>query len=689
MLAPAGSAESLKAAVNSGADAVYFGGQSFNARRNAENFDDGDIFNAVKYCHERGVKAYITLNTLIFQNELGRALDFAKITCQAGADALILQDVGIARLIKNAAPEMKLHASTQMSIHSPAGVKMAEKLGFSRVVLARELSRSEIAQIADSTKCELEVFVHGALCMSVSGQCYLSGMLGGRSANRGLCAQPCRLPFSAGKAEYCLSLKDLSLVKSIGELSALGVRSLKIEGRMKRPEYVAAAAYICRRAADGEKISQADLDDLQSVFSRSGFTQGYYNSKIDGNMFGVRSREDVLKSSEVLKRFASLYSGPERPRIKVDFSMKIKSGENLSLTAVDEDGNRSSAQGQKPEAAGNSPVNAEIVAQKLSKTGGTPYYAGNIDIDADEGLFVPVSKINELRRSVLEDINAKRGAPKVKKFDPAEFSTVSGKIVEKNPSKRFVMKNFGQLTDKALQSGAEIIFLPVAELARFPARAGALISQGVRLGALIPRAVFSGETEKLESELASVHKLGVGDALCGGLGCFEMLLKNGYKIHGDFGLNVANTFSLISIIESGAESCVLSFEQTLRQAEVTASEQPEKAGILIYGALPLMLMRCCPLKRAGGCGHCPESIKDRTGESFRILCGGNTTELLNSRPLWMFDKMGDVKKTGAGFVQLMFTGETPGEVDSVLESLEKSEKCAGSFTRGLYYRGVT
>ena len=252
ILAPAGSFDSLIAAVQCGADAVYLGGKGMNARRSAGNFDAEELRRAVEYCHLRDVKVYQTINIVMFQHETDEAIDTIRQAAEAGVDAVLTQDLAIARMVRECAPSLPIHASTQMSIHNIEGVRLCEELGFSRAVLARELTAGEIAAICAATPLEIEVFVHGALCMSVSGQCYLSSMIGGRSGNRGLCAQPCRLPFSAdGGGEYALSLKDLSLADRIGELTRMGVASLKIEGRMKRPEYVAAAVTAVRRAREG------------------------------------------------------------------------------------------------------------------------------------------------------------------------------------------------------------------------------------------------------------------------------------------------------------------------------------------------------------------------------------------------------------------------------------------------------
>ncbi len=296
ILAPAGNEQSLIAAVRSGADAVYLGTGAFNARRNADNFKDNSLAEAVNYCHGRGVKVYVTLNTLIRDEELPAFLDAAREVAEAGPDGVIVQDLAVVKVLKTICPDLPLVASTQMSVHNAAGVKALEDLGFSRVVLARELTLEEIRKIRSETRAELEVFIHGALCMSVSGMCYYSAMMGERSGNRGLCAQPCRLNSACNGRPYALSLKDMSFITRVRDLEAAGVCSVKIEGRMKRPEYVAAAVTAVRTALDGK---EPDMATLQAVFSRSGFTDGYLTGKrnVSPHRGGRRGLQDRLREA--------------------------------------------------------------------------------------------------------------------------------------------------------------------------------------------------------------------------------------------------------------------------------------------------------------------------------------------------------------------------------------------------------
>lgn len=691
VLAPAGSWESLRAAAAAGADAVYFGGSSFNARRNAENFTDEDIPKVVSYCHERGIKAYFTLNTIVFDSETHKVLKLAKLVCDAGADAFILQDAGLASLIHQAAPKAKLHASTQMSVHNINGVMELAKMGFSRVVLARELSKQEIAAIAENSPIELEVFVHGALCMSVSGQCYLSAFFGGsRSGNRGLCAQPCRLPFTVGKDQNVLSLKDLSLVKNIKEIADMGVTSLKIEGRMKRPEYVAAVTSVCKKAAAGQEVTQEDEDALRKVFSRSGFTQGYYDAKRDREMFGTRSREDVVSMESILKRFHSIYDGVERQRIKADFDLKINK-DSVTLKVRDNDGNTVTINGKKPEIAINRAIDGKTAAEKLAKTGSTPFFAGNIETTIEPGLTVPVSEINGLRRDALSKLLEMRGkiTPipfKEPTLNMPDFSTEKRKIVEKY---RLRFYSADQIPEGIDLSKTEIVFLPLSQICE--GKADRLISEGARVGAEIPRAVFSG-TEKLIEQLKEAKRHGVNDALCGNVGAINCATSAGLNVHADFGLNITNSVSLEVYARNGAKSCVISFETPLAGIRSIASHTAVPCGIIAYGRIPVMLVRNCPVRSFAGCKKGGCSITDRKGCAFPLLCGrdnnGGASEILNSRPIWLADRKNDILGLGLNFIEFYFTTENAKQVKDALNAFETGGKYNGDFTRGLYFHEV-
>ena len=399
ILAPCGSAESLDAALNTGADAVYLGMKTFSARKNASNFTFEELSEAVEKSHKQGVKVYIALNTLFFDDETDKLKETIHQADESGADAVIVQDLGTAQLIKHIAPRLRLHASTQMTVTSASGALFAKQNGFNRVVLPRELSYEEIADITSKVDIETEVFVHGALCVCLSGQCLLSAAIGGRSGNRGLCAQPCRLDYTCGDRQNVLSLKDLSLIDDLQKLETVGVTSAKIEGRMKRPEYVAAAVSQCRAALNGES---ADTGLLRSVFSRNGFTKGYFDSSFR-NMQGIRSKEDTEGSAETMSKLRQLYRSPYK-RFTVDMRVEIKADSPITCLITCGDLYAAVA-GCVPQPALNRSVTVEDISERMSKLGGTVFTAGKITCDLDDGLSVPVSAVNELRRMAVEEIS--------------------------------------------------------------------------------------------------------------------------------------------------------------------------------------------------------------------------------------------------------------------------------------------
>ena len=377
ILSPAGNAGTIEAAVRAGADAVYFGAPGFNARQNAKNLSFEDIENAVGYCAERNVRTYLTLNTLVSDGEIDNALYTAHRAARCGVDAFIVQDIGLAGLLRQYLPDVPLHASTQLSVHSSAALPMLSEMGFRRVVPAREMDRESLISLCNEAKrlsMEVEVFVHGALCMCLSGQCYLSAVLGSRSGNRGFCAQPCRLPFAvAGGTGHDLSLKDMSFIEHIGELRNMGVCSLKIEGRMKRPEYVAAATAACRAAADGEHLPDDLRELLSGIFSRNGHTDGYFTGKTGMCMFGTRTENDEKMSAKLINTAHELYRN-ERRSVPLCAGFKLKSQEPSRLTVSDRDGHEATVSGAVPVPAKSAAADSENVREKLSKLGGTPYY---------------------------------------------------------------------------------------------------------------------------------------------------------------------------------------------------------------------------------------------------------------------------------------------------------------------------
>ena len=685
ILAPAGSFDSLIAAVQCGADAVYLGGKGMNARRSAGNFDAEELRRAVEYCHLRDVKVYQTINIVMFQHETDEAIDTIRQAAEAGVDAVLTQDLAIARMVRECAPSLPIHASTQMSIHNIEGVRLCEELGFSRAVLARELTAGEIAAICAATPLEIEVFVHGALCMSVSGQCYLSSMIGGRSGNRGLCAQPCRLPFSTdGGGEYTLSLKDLSLADRIGELTRMGVASLKIEGRMKRPEYVAAAVTAVRRAREGEPV---DFETLRSVFSRSGFTKGYFDGKIDREMFGRRQKEDVTSAAGVLGELEKLYA-KENPLVPVTMGFTAGAGEAVALTVRDRDGHAVTVTGEAPLLAEKKPTDADRARQNLAKTGGTPYYAEVIDCTIGPGLLVPASALNALRREALEELTARRSAVEPHPFTDRVPRLADAPADRRKPKLR-ARVSAGQLT-RRLAGYCNEFQVPLEEAE------DVLASGFVRPDQVIveiPRILFDGAPKALEL-LRRAGELGVRRAWCGNLGAVTLAREAGLLPEGGYSLNVTNAYALRECARLGLGACELSFELDLGEARRLDGGLAK--GILAYGYLPLMALRNCPIQAAKGCRACRgyESLIDRKGVAFTVDCGAHdgrrreVSDLYNSVPLWLADRPEELR--GFDFITLYFTRETPEVCERVAAAYagEPGAYQPEARTRGLYYREV-
>lgn len=659
ILAPAGSMESLIAAVRCGANAVYLGTKGINARRGATNFTFEELKQAVEYCHARDVKIYLALNILISDGERELAYKTVEAGLSLGVDAFIIQDLGLAKIIHNHFPTARMHASTQCSVNSPEGFKALEKMGFVRAVLPREMSLDEIKEIRQATDMELEMFVHGALCMCVSGQCYLSAMLGGRSGNRGLCAQPCRLGFSADASRSCdLSLKDLSLIGNINEIAQAGVVSLKIEGRMKRPEYVAAAVTSCKKAIDGE-YSASDENTLKSVFSRTGFTDGYFTGERK-DMFGTRQKEDVVAAKDVLKELSHLYDN-ENPLVPIDIEFVCKTNRKAELTATAL-GKTVTVTGTVPEKAINKPMTEESVKTRLAKFGNTQFYLNNITIDLDDGLILPASVINSMRREAVEMLDKVEIQP----FTQMPYKAEKYKEKDCTPYYTARFLNPDSIPDK---HPFKRIFIPIWSSDED------FVDN--RAGVEIPRGLF-GMEEKLTKRLEHLKKIGVRKALCSNLGAYSLAQKMRFDVYGDFGLNIFNSESAQLF-----NSPILSFEATLEQTNRIGAKD---TGIIGYGYLPLMLTRNCPIKNHLGCSRCTGKLTDRKGFEFKVKCSPYPcVEVLNPVPVYMGDRQKEIK---TDFIHFYFTDESKNQVEQIINLFKTGGQFDGKYTRGLTYRGV-
>lgn len=679
LLAPAGSMDAAIAAVRSGANAIYLGFGDFNARRNAKNFSAKEMAEIVAFCRARGVKTHITLNTLLCDREFSSLCETVKIINEVSPDAVIVADLGVAKAFSSLAPDIAMHASTQLTVHSSEGARAAKHLGFSRVVLSRELSCDAIAEIAQNVDIEIETFVHGALCMCYSGQCYMSAFIGKRSGNRGLCAQPCRLPYKidGGRASYPLSLKDLCLANEIPTLQKLGISSLKIEGRMKRPEYVAVVCDIYSRLIrENRTPSRDELFALQEIFSRDGFTDGYFNNKHGSNMFGTRAED--APNPAIYKKAERLYAS-EKQIVPISFSCKIEENKKISLTASDSDGNTIFVEGPVPEAAKVRATDKETVNDKLSKTGGTPFFVESIDLLLNDGLSVPVSVINNLRREALDKLlNVRAKAPTNTAGALTPLNDFKNET--KTPSITLSLNNKSQLSDALKSLPIERVYLPIDEIdatSQFP------------LGVQLPQIIWDAEWDELINKLKKTYDAGVTHALVSNVGHIAPLKKLGFSVEGDIALNVFNSRSLSEYKNLGLSRATLSPE--LKFAQIRDIKKCIPTEIVAYGHLPLMMTENCAISSDGKCkGFGVHTLTDRYGTEFPVLCLPKHRNLiLNSDVLYLADKMSELTALGLSSLRLYFTNESADKVAKITRDyVFGAQKPPQKLTRGLYRRGV-
>ena len=683
ILAPVGSEEMLHAAVFSGADAVYLGFSGFNARTGAGNFDADSLKEAVRFCHARGVKVHVALNTTVYGGELDALCDAIRAVAASGADAVICQDLAVATLIGKIAPQLPRHGSTQMSVHTLQGALELKELGFTRVVLARELSLPEVEQITRHCGIETECFVHGALCMCVSGQCYMSAFLGGRSGNRGSCAGPCRLPFEAntlpegkpGRLHH-LSLKDNSVIDKLDQLQAIGVASAKIEGRLRTPEYVAAAVSACLAGREGRAY---DRDLLKNAFSRSGFTSGYLDGKIDGTMFGVRSEADAELTKKTLPALRELYRR-ERSRVPVRMKLEIEEG-GEKLTVTDADGNKAFAYGDfEPQPARADPT--ESLKRSLAKTGGTPFAAENIEVEMDEGpWFVPGSTVNELRREALDALLKKREVLRPWPVQDVELEPLPQRTLPPHRTLRARFERWDQVPEQAL-SGVEYLILPIAQADRVPRewRGKTLLE--------LPRVMFGKLEEDTARRVAATQDAGFAGYEVSNIA--HLRLCRGLPMSGGFGLNVTNQVAAQFYADNGLGSVLIlpeTKDSDISTIAPTHAGKPVPTGVLVYGHMPLMVTRACPLQNIHDCAHCDQTgvLTDRKAKKFPVRCGMGVRTIYNPVPIYMGDKPGALT---VDYGVAYFTLESREEAAAILDNIRVHAPFEGDFTRGLYFKGT-
>ncbi len=700
LLSPAGHYEAAVAAVQCGADAVYMGFGDFNARRGAKNFSPEDFHRALDYCHLRGVRVYLTMNTLLSDRELPRALENLRLACRWGVDAVIVQDWGLLALCRRSLPDLPLHGSTQMTIHSRGGVAEAARLGIRCAVLGRELSRDDIARLCQDSDIAIEVFGHGALCMCWSGQCAMSALIGQRSGNRGLCAQPCRLPYrlDGGETGYPLSLKDAALCDCLSDLQEMGVASLKLEGRMKRPEYVAVVTGIyARLLRERRKPTAAERRQLAAAFSRGGFTQGYYQGKIGPEMFGTRG--EAREAEDLFAAAKATYERENLRLIPVSLACEIRAGQEVRLTAADGDGHTVTVTGPEPEAARNRSVTAEEVSARLSKTGGTAFVCESAAAEVEEGLALSASALNGLRREALDGLASLRMAPPDRRELPVPdlpADSCSAKEMRFTVS----LSQWTQLTADLLDLSPAVVYLPLERMGDFDR----LPSDRERYPdtefcAALPRICKDSEERDLLRLLETAREKGCTALSVQNTGQVRLGERLGLKARGDFALNIFNSHALDQCREWGLASACLSFE--LRREQMRDIRKCLPCEAIVYGRLPLMVTEHCLISNAGrGCGGPRQgspvpcagchTLTDRRGENFPVLpVFGCRSEIQNAKTLYLADRP-DFRDLGLAYGRLRFTTEGPETCAAILRQhlgLTAGE-APSDLTRGLFYRGV-
>ncbi len=699
LLSPAGSPEALRAAVQGGCNAVYLGWGTFNARQGAKNFSDTEFADALRYCHERGVRVFLTLNTLVTDRELADALETARCACRLGVDAVLVQDWGLFDLLRRTLPDLPLHASTQMSIFTSGAANELAGDGCERVVLARECSAEDTAAICQNCEAEVEVFVHGALCMCYSGQCAMSAMLGGNSGNRGRCKQPCRLPYEVVPTQswedplpeptrkatpdtYPLSLKDNCLSCELEAMARMGVDCLKLEGRMKRPEYVAVVTGIyARLLAEGRGPTAAESQELELAFSRSGFTDDYWQGRHGPDMFGVRPEHGV-EPKELFAKARSAYEKGDLKTVPVRFFCTIRSGEAALLRLQDPDGHTVTVTGAVPEPARTRSLTAEEVEARLGKTGGTAYRCAEAQAQVEEGLSLSAGALNALRRDALSALSEVRTAPPCRREEPTP-PLPDPRYAPSAPAYTLSLTTANQLTPELLACRPQRISLPLeicGSVSALPAMDGQWCAE-------LPRVWRDRDEAQLRTWIAHAKELGVSGLLVGNIGGLSLARESGLALYGDYGLNVFNSRSLAYLRQKALASACVSFE--LRFAQIRDLEKVLPTEAIVYGRLPLMVTENCLIQNSVGC-RCdrPNFLRDRTGAAFPLLpVYGHRTEVQNSKTLYLADRP-ELYRLGLAYARLRFTTESPERCAQVVRAYLNGDAPQGDFTRGLYERGV-
>lgn len=674
LLSPAGSMDCLVAAVQNGADAVYFGGSILNARRFADNFAGENLVKALDYCHERNVRAYITLNTLVFDRELSSALQFAEQLHRFGADAVLVQDLGLASILRKELPGLILHASTQMGIHDVGGAKYCESIGMKRAVLAREVSLEQIKHISDRTNIELEAFGHGALCMSFSGSCLYSSMSGERSGNRGTCAQPCRKAASVqgkpGASDFCLSPNDICMIEHLADLEKAGICCIKLEGRMKKPEYVAAVTRSYRAALDGADESELVRlkDYMYRFFNRGDFSTAHvYFDSVRTDRVGSSKPEP--SEADAAKASCSL----DNRKRKVDMHLRLKPGE-CAMLDVCCSGYTIHTEGAIVQTAAKHQPD-EAYAQRLAKLGDTPFSLNNCDVNTYGDCYISAADLNALRRNACAALTEKYHVrnSKTEVTIPEELKIKSSAAIGK-PFVYAVVSNADEAVT-AFETGADYVGLdaPWIDDSGY-ARLDKYRSAGKKLILVLPNVIITKkQNEFIRNLIESGHFDG---AEANNIGQVDLISELRIKIAG-IGLNALNTFTVSEFLRIGFDYVIPSQELSAAQFKSLADEYSDRIITWIHGRVPLMHLLHCPVKEHKGCRNCKADagyVTDEAGRKFPLrtvrypdkclvrMLNCNTTDLID-----IYEKLPQT----AG-LRLSFAAEMPEAISERLKALKKT-----------------
>jgi len=693
ILSPAGSPEGVIAAVQNGADAIYLGFADFNANIKAENFTNDEFGRAVEYCRVRGVKTYLTLNTLVYDGELPLATQRAADACRFGVDAIIVADLGVMMALRQAVPEVPLHAGAQLNIHNLEGVKMAAAMGFKRVIIATELSRKKLSYICRNAPIEVAVSVHGELCVSYCGQCYMSAATGRKSANRGMCAQPCRSSYRFGdhSMTHPLSLKDNCLARHIADLETIGICSVIIGGHARRPEYSAIATGIYSKAARKSRVPSEDESRiLQSAFSPHGLTDGYYTGRQGREMLGAAEEEAHPDEPVVLSTARKNYLNGEYQRVPVRFEGTVLEGKPVKLSATDDRNNTSVVYGPIPLPAFHTDLTIASMQTQLHKTGGTPFYCVGVTGTVEPGLALPISAFNDMRMALLADILEQRKPIReraINEYAPSAHNSGRDEI----PVLTVSVMRADQLSKAMEVLRPGVVYIPVTDFDfDSPVLRGFMNNDEITVAAMLPRVIHDNERKRVSEALMRALEHGINDVLVGNIGHIQFVRSHSMSVRGDFGLNTFNSESLNALRKLGLKSATLSFE--LRLPEIREMSKPIDTELIVYGRLPLMLTENCVVKNSTGACTCENfsGFIDKDSQKYPILPEfGCRNVLLSAKKLYMADKRRATATLGLWAERLNFTTENALECVAVMKRyMGLSDYEPQGYTRGLYYRGL-